>query len=89
MSQTALTIRTYLWAREVPWSNEQTRALLDDLAEFFRSRGFANEDEDSAPVRCIIAAGHQEVPEDARGFMDGLDPSTAMVIIPREVEPPD
>ena len=67
MSQTALTIRTYLWARDVPWSNEQTQALLDDLADFYAARGFANEDSNSAPVRCIIAAGNQEVPEDARG----------------------
>jgi hypothetical protein len=87
MSQTALAIRTYLWARETPWSSEQTHALLDDLSEFFRSRGFANEDDESAPVRCIIAAGNQEVPDDARGFMDGLDPETAVVIIPRAEAP--
>ena len=83
MSQTALAIRTYLWARETAWSTEQTHALLDDLADFFSSRGFANEDDEDAPVRCIIAAGNQEVPDDAQGFMEGLDPATAMVIIPR------
>jgi hypothetical protein len=84
VSQTALTIRTYLWAREAPWSNEQTMALLNDLSDFYRARGFANEDDDSAPVRCIIVAGHQEVPDDAKGFMDGLDPTTTVLIIPKD-----
>jgi hypothetical protein len=83
MSQTALTIRTYLWARDAPWSNEQTQALLDDLADFYTARGFGNEDSDNAPVRCIIAAGNEEVPEDAKAFMAGLDPATTIVIIPK------
>jgi hypothetical protein len=83
MSQTALTIRTYLWARDTPWSAEQTHALLDDLAAFYIARGFANEDDESSPVRCIIAAGNQEVPDDARAFMAGLDPATTVVVIPR------
>ena len=85
---TALEIRTFLWAKGTPWSPEQTKQLVEDLAGFLVSRGFSNVDED-IPVRSIITAKNVDAPEDAREFSDRfIDKDTEVILLPTDQQEP-
>ena len=63
-----LELKTFLWARDVPWSAEQTEQLISDFADFLADRGLANDD----GVHSMIFVKQVDLPEDLSELVSQL-----------------